>query len=400
MNDSEQNHPQDNVIESLVSWERFLSRAAQTARDMVTSRPVKSPDDEALIVRNCARLMRQALDWEVESEDSRLTRLGPWEVLALTGAPPGPNLDSPYTLARLDPTATYRLSGTTEGLLNINVQVRPGFPPHSYEVYGDLGFDDLDIKHGKWELLMGPTPVGKQPFLQFPQIDGSSDAMHLFLRLYWTDWQHASRPVVELECLDEVNDRHVLTSAALEKQLSAASEYLDMRAEFQHKWFEWFFNTVDTPSKVPGGNAHVNYKGERYRLTDDEALLIEFDSPDAPYWSVQLYDGIVYDCMDFFRNITSRNNLQSHVDPDGRVRIVVSHRDPGIQNWLDAAGVEEASYFYRSFWAKDNPPVSARKVTFDQLPTELHPETKPYTGAQRIEELRTRRRKLAHHFFW
>jgi hypothetical protein len=380
------------------AWAAFLESALQTARDMIAARPAKSGADEARIVRNCARMMRQAIDWEVECTDPHLPRLHPWEVLAVSGAPPGPNLDSPYTLARLDPAATYLLSGGTAGLMDVNVEVRRGFPPRDMEVFGDLGFADLQPSDGRWELIMGPAPIDDRPFLQFPE---GGEALHLFMRLYWVDWSHPTRPVLEIECLDPgPGPAAELTPERLSAQLSAAGDYLAMRTAFQHDWFDWFFKSVGEPGSVPGGNGHVKYKGERYRIAPDEALIVEFDRPDARYWSVQLYDGLVYDCMDFLRNITIRNNFQADIDPDDRVRMVISHSDPGVRNWLDAGGVEEASWFYRAIWSNDNPVVSARKVKLADLVAALHAQTGHWTGEERAAERAMRRRKLSHHFFW
>jgi hypothetical protein len=32
------------------------------------------------------------------------------------------------------------------------------------------------------------------------------------------------------------------------------------------------------------------------------------------------------------------NNGTAHVEPDGSVRVVVAHTDPGVPNWLSTAG--------------------------------------------------------------
>ena len=86
-----------------------------------------------------------------------------------------------------------------------------------------------------------------------------------------------------------------------------------------------------------------------YDLAPDEALVIEGDVPDARYWSLQLYG------MHFFRGLdlvrpTSLNHTQATVDPDGRLRVVVAHRDPGLANWLDTTGRPVGLVNYRHFW--------------------------------------------------
>jgi hypothetical protein len=383
---------------AIEAWGRFLASTLETTRRMIAERPANGPDDEALIVRNAARLMRQALDWEVEATDTANPRLASWEVPALTGCPPGPNIDSPYSLCRLDPRSTYVLEGSTDGLFDVVVQIRPDFPPKSWEILGDLNFAHIKPENGHWRVTMGPKPVDGGAFIQFPDNPGD---LHLFLRIYWIDWNHGPRPDVSIRRIAgpaSVTAR--ATGPSLAAQLDAAGRYLDMRAAFQHNWFVNFFDTTTEPSNVPGSSETFRYFGKRYELASDEALIIAFDVPKARYWSVQLYDGLVYDCMEFFRSITLRNLLQSHVDPDGRVRMVIAHRDPGVQNWLDADGVPEASWMYRAIWSEDNPEVTATKCKLAELPGNLHPETPAYSAEQRAEEMAVRQRKLSHHFFW
>lgn len=383
---------------AVAAWQRFLESALETTRKMIAERPAKDADDEALIVRNAARLMRQALDWEVEATDPLNPRLASWEVPALTGCPPGPNIDSPYSLCRFDPKSTYVLEGSTDGIFDVVIQVRPDFPPKSYEILGDLNLADVKPEGGRWRVTLGPKPLDDGAFIQFPEEAGD---LHLFLRIYWIDWTHGQRPDISIRRVagPDVPPARV-TAEGLSAQLDAAGTYLDMRAKFQHDWFVWFFDTTDQPRNVPGSSQDFRYKGERYALEQDEALVIAFDVPQARYWSVQLYDGLVYDCMEFFSAITLRNLLQSHVDPDNRVRMVISHRDPGVQNWLDAGGNPAASWMYRAIWSTDNPEVAATKCRLADVRQHLHADTPAYSPEQRAEERVVRQRKLSHHFFW
>ena len=46
----------------------------------------------------------------------------------------------------------------------------------------------------------------------------------------------------------------------------------------------------------------------------------------------------LYETTDWVNNHSSLNGAQAAPDPDGKLRIVVSPRDPGVRNWLDTAG--------------------------------------------------------------
>ena len=53
--------------------------------------------------------------------------------------------------------------------------------------------------------------------------------------------------------------------------------------------------------------------------------------------------------------------------PDGSVRIVVAHRDPGIGNWMDTAGHRHGAMGLRWNQAKQDVEPAVRVVPIDSL---------------------------------
>jgi hypothetical protein len=386
------------TCESLQHWDRFLDAVKATAAKMLADRKPASAEDEALIIRNCARMLRHSMEWEMEATDRRLPHLVSWEGPALTACPPGPNMDSPYLLARLDPQLTYRLSGRTDGLFDINLQIRPDFPPRSYEVVGDLGFRDLQIVDGRWELYLAPREVPGNKTLIIPK----GNNPHIFFRSYWIDWTHSVRPQIELECLDApLEGSRSFTPQILGEQLQRTAEYLDLREKFQHDWFVGFMKESAAGGRpTAGGPKYLRYGGEYYDLAADQALVMEFHAPKARLWNVHLYDASVYDTFDWYMSITSRNMTQCHIPANGRIQLVIANSDPGVQNWLDSGGSPHGILFYRWMWSEDSPPVGIRKLPFAQLGSVLASDTPSFSRTERAAELKYRRRKLQHHFFW
>ena len=45
-----------------------------------------------------------------------------------------------------------------------------------------------------------------------------------------------------------------------------------------------------------------------------------------------------YVSLDYIHHQTSLTADQAHADPDGRLRFVISERDPGLANWLECTG--------------------------------------------------------------
>ncbi len=76
----------------------------------------------------------------------------------------------------------------------------------------------------------------------------------------------------------------------------------------------------------------------RYRLAPDEALLVTVERSDARYQGIQLGDPwfVTPNWIDHQASLT---RAQAAVDADGRMRLVISLRDPGVANWLDPGGL-------------------------------------------------------------
>lgn len=115
-----------------------------------------------------------------------------------------------------------------------------------------------------------------------------------------------------------------------------------------------------------GGNKSVLYDNNGYAIAPGEVLLLEFDVPDARYWSFQLQSNAMVS-MDYANHQTSLNCHQIKVDRDGKARIVLAHEDPGIANWLDVCGRTTGLLIWRWVWTSDNPEVTVRQVTVHEL---------------------------------
>src|SRR5262249_51767471 len=57
----------------------------------------------------------------------------------------------------------------------------------------------------------------------------------------------------------------------------------------------------------------------------------------APYQGIQL-GSMWYISLDYINHQTSLTADQARTDPDGKLRFVISERDPGVANWLECTG--------------------------------------------------------------
>jgi hypothetical protein len=109
------------------------------------------------------------------------------------------------------------------------------------------------------------------------------------------------------------------------------------------------------------------YLGAWYKVEEDEALIIEGEVPDAPYWSVSLQNRWLQS-LGYRHFRVSLNDRQIETE-GGRYRIILSHRRPDAANWLDAAGHTEGLLAIRYQMAEAAmPPPTLTLVKFVELP--------------------------------
>jgi hypothetical protein len=111
-------------------------------------------------------------------------------------------------------------------------------------------------------------------------------------------------------------------------------------------------------------NAEMTYHGGRFRLADDEALVITVHEPDKPflYWGLTLASPWM-ESFDYRYATTTLNNHTAKRSDDGSWRLVIAPTDPGpgVQNWLDTGGRLEGYMIVRWVLA-DGPPHPSTEV--------------------------------------
>ena len=156
------------------------------------------------------------------------------------------------------------------------------------------------------------------------------------------------------------------------------------------------FNQMNAASGATGGGMSTNlYAGGVFELEPDEALVIENSVKVKPQYIGFQLGNLWGESIEYAHSLGSLNGFQSEVDPDGVIRVVVAHRDPGVPNWLDTTGHREG--FLTPRWAysetpepADWPTISARKVPFDEIRKHLPETTRTVSPEERREQIRVR----------
>ncbi len=245
--------------------------------------------------------------------------------VASTGPYTKLGLDNPDTLyfhAYLRDDAEYVVTGRRGSTADLSFQVLGGdYSP--VEVPDSLSaFDDraIDIAgDGTFELKFGPA-ITDPPRNYFTL--GAGSAM-LIVREVYSDWASEQRGMIAIRRADTTGAAPPAAEpSALAKRYGVAGKILISRLRTFLAFPEWFY------LKLPDD------------LDDDQAMIVTVPAASrdvAPYQGIQL-GSRWYISLDYINHQTSLTADQARPDPDGRLRFVISERDPGVANWLECTG--------------------------------------------------------------
>jgi hypothetical protein len=158
------------------------------------------------------------------------------------------------------------------------------------------------------------------------------------------------------------------------------------------------FNTLVGPW-ARHGNWWGVIAGGRYRVEDDEALLVTIETGGALYTGVQLSNRW-FMAPDASRHFASRSLAQAQPNADGSYTYVISPTDPGAFNWVSTAGSHEGYMSFRWQQMPESTDVSQligrlEVVKHANLKQTLPPETQWMWPEQRKDDLVERARQFS-----
>ena len=240
-------------------------------------------------------------------------------------------LDNPDTLyfgTRVQTGNEYVVTGNRGTTTDLSFQLLGGEYTESVVPDSETAFDDrqLDIAaNGDYEWRFTPKTNAQ-----------------LVIREVYNDWS-ARRGKVAIARTDTAGTAPpALTNNLIEKRFAVAGKQLVQRVKTWLQFPQWFYmnipvNTMVAPRLTPGGLATQYSSAGHFDLAADQALVITLPVTDAPYLGFQL-GSLWYVSLDYINHQTSLNGTQAQADPDGKIRIVVAERNPGVTNWVETDG--------------------------------------------------------------
>ena len=353
-------------------WHDFCDELKQAGQQVLAA---DNPADEltrAEGFRYLTRLLRLGLEKHLEFGDPDFPQF--YSLSHETAKIGNDNPDNCYLNCAVDGSLDYRISGNRGSVAYLSIESKAG----SFIGGGDMaptGHVEVDAlavtANGDFELMVSARP---QPGNWLPMSPASDN---ILVRQTFRERAREQRAQLRIECL---NPRR---SAGLEPrrfatQLAQVVPFVTGTAGLFRQWMETFAGHIN---RLPpndqqvclraGGDPAIYYHNSRWQLAPDEALVIEFTPPRVcRAWNFQLSNHWM-ESLDYRYHRICVNNHTALPEPDGSVRIVVSHLAAAaagsvqarrFPNWLETAGHSNGAMLLRYVAARDYPPVRTAVV--------------------------------------
>jgi hypothetical protein len=309
------------------------------------------------------------------------------------------NTDNNYCRTMVDPNGTYRITGDIAGVKELLISIHDGeMVLGKVAVLAEVSLGDLKVNEdGHLELIVGGPEV---PGNWIPLTE---EAVYVNVRQFVADWEHDAIAVLTIERLDTTQAATNVTPSTIASALDKAATWIEASVAFWNMYSDGIkamtpINEFTAPNRPAGGAVNMVHGACQWNLEPHQALVVEFDEPVATYWSIQTYMLHWLQPLDFANRVTSLNDGQVHLDADGKVRVVISSVDPGVQNWLDTSGLTQGLCSYR--WVRASTEPTPTAILVDVTDAQAHlPDTTPKFGPRdRHEQIAARRRGVARRF--
>ncbi|MFP6608842.1 MAG: DUF1214 domain-containing protein [Deltaproteobacteria bacterium] len=350
------------------AWRDFCGSLAETGR-LIEERSPGSELDRTEGYRYLTRLARMALKFTVEYADPSAP-----ELIRYMDATQKFGVDNPdqlYQWARISGRHAYRLRGRRGTVGYVGIGVYAGSAARGgRRTIAHLRADQLETgEDGQLELFLGGAPRDNN-WVELP-----ADTSTLLVRQTMND-RDIERPAeLRIECLDRKGPPEPLSPGRLVKGLARAAMQVrgsvEMFADLADRWRETPNRLHPSDTRMAEqsfGDPDLYYMGGYWKVATDEALVIEFRPPQCQYWSFLLCNYWTESLEYRYRPVWT-NKARARYRADGSVRIVVAHRDPGLDDttWVDTEGHREGTMTMRWLLARTTPLPEPCLVRFSEL---------------------------------
>ena len=338
----------DQRIVSGKAWSDFCDELKSAGNVLFSPGAPRDPFQLAEGIRYLSRLTRAGLEAYVEYPDPTFPQLR--RMVHETVKMGADNPDNYYMNAQISGEYEYKILGKRNTIDYISFHTQNG----NYGTTGGLApcgkLEDGELvvdKDGNFEIFVTREPQGRN-WLKIEE-----ETSLLMVRQTFADRFNEEPARLEIRNLSGIEKPGPLTPSQLDEGLKSASLLVGGASLLFARWTRDFKKHVNQlpqfdpeKSNAAGGDESIIYYHSYWHLEADEALLIEVQPPQCDAWNFQL-NNYWMESLDYRYHNICINKHSAVYEADGSVRLVVSHQDPGVPNWIETAHHREGTMCWR-----------------------------------------------------
>ncbi len=387
------------------AWSTFCRRleaAGERAfKDYNPATPLHRADAFRFLTQN----LGQAFDLGLETRDTRYPALHPF--CTPTRKLGGDAADFVYLQAWIDGQSVYRISGHRGSARFINFTLQGRRPPTQpgtdipslHDPFGDIpeanlfGHQLACNPDGSFELYIGGPERGPN------WLPSTPETRKLFLRQGFDRWDELPARL-NIERVDMAGPKPPVTPEQLLAAMQWAGGFVESLMDDwpDHPYHYSPFVDPVAVNRFPAKPGNVDDRDDQRRgravahmcwqLPEDDALIIEFDAHDS-FWMLS-NAGVFFNSLDYLYRPVSYTPSRTAVDGDGKIRLILCHRDPGYHNWLDTQGLQRGNITYRNLLSSAVTTFRTQQLKLADLDRALPADAARTSPQDRIAQLRAR----------
>ncbi|MGV6806553.1 MAG: hypothetical protein ACWA5K_01450 [bacterium] len=318
-----------------------------------------------------------------------------------------PSPDYKYGIFHLDPSATYRVRGFRGDAEFIDLQQQVGWYGHTdskkqVETKVNITFAEIDSgvdENGYYDFILSAEKPNDER--HWWKLEEGVNA--LFIREFYIDYNTKPRSATfHIDRIDaakgaKTSVKDVDDAVFRLTSVSRAQDYLNLCLRMGSAFPEGDNQFREERYDEGAGQINQRYFQARYNIEPDEALVIEWPVPkQCKFWSFSLYNDY-WQVLNYGNRSTHLNKSMVDLD-EGVARMIVSHQDPGVQNWIDVDGHNSGILLGRAKICGEASVPTLEKLSFDKIAETVAPGMKMLSEEQRQEQLKARREHYLHRY--
>lgn len=343
-----ENDVHDKRIVSGKAWDDFCDQLKLAGTNLKYAGAPQDAFSQAEGIRYLTRLTRAGLEAFVEYADPAFPVLK--RMVHESVKMGADNPDNYYFNAQISGAYEYRITGKRNTVHYIGFFTQNG----SYGTTGGLapcgaleGKDLVLEDDGSFEIILSREKKGKN-WLKIEDETGLVMVRQTFLNRF-----EEVPAELRIENTDGRKAPSPITPKMIDEGLKMASMFVAGAPLLFARWAKGFKKHVNElpmfdpeTSNKAGGDAHIIYYHSYWNLKADEALVITVKPPECDSWNFQL-NNYWMESLDYrYFNICVSKGTARY-EPDGSIKVIVAHTDPGLPNWINTCDHVEGTMCWR-----------------------------------------------------